>query len=1203
MKTQKAFHRNSLAALPLLALVAVLAAFALPEHRGAAVSARGSSHSARRADAPAASTAEPARAAHISPHVPGDAQGVRAAEAAVEAWVKEELSSCPQLAGGDRFAPYAAAAAIPPPVYRPRLEHANGWYYPTGSSNYQYLGWLGYNPNFNGYHLAQDMANPEGDPVYAVDYGEVLYSQCVGGYGGPSGGTCGGAVAIQHRAKDGTWFTALYGHLHNYVSAGTRVYAGDVIGYSNNWSPPHVHFGVRLGANPDPANWYVGYTSSTSNTLGFTNPNTFLGSYSACKNGTSVNFRPNNAPPVHPNGTLVRSVSDATNTVYLLRDGQKQGITSPAALRNLYPNGGFDFKDVIVIAQDEFERYPTGSAISGQLPSNGRTHSEGRLIKRSPGGEISIVTDNGTRRGFVSAQVFTGLGYLFCNVADATAANYDSYPTGPPVTGEATTNSCTYSVSPQSRTVASAGGNNSFGVTAGSGCSWTASSNASWLSVTSGGSGSGGGTVGYSVAQNTGQQRAGSITVSGGSQSFTHTVTQDAGVVVTNPTAQQVSDYADQLSVTYKVPSVVIKALLEQESGWRQFNSDGSTVTHTEPDGRIGVGLTQVTVQNTSSVTLSLGVIQEGTPQGSNPFTTTTSQVSVSVDRLKTEWQYNMEVGVRVLVAKKVSSAGAGDDATILENWYYPLAYYNGAVKGGANDPNNASYSRSVSTASDWKSVGKFPYQECVFNIIAQLYTIPAARSSFYGPAIKVTLPGPSAVGSGAGQYGYVEPVFCFYDWAIYYADGAVQIGNWGGSGNGCITAAKTRTGVSVHKVKFGAPGSAPSAPTITSPGTASEPGASVATTTPVFQWNASPEASSYSLYVSKSPYGSANIVYSNTTLTGTSFTPPAGTLVSGEKYRWNMTASNASGESGVSNTLYFNVEAPPETRTLTVASSNPASGVSVTTSPADNGGSGTGNTPFTRTYNVNTSVSLTAPATAGGNSFEKWLRDGADYSSGRSVNVTLVNNHTLTAVYATPPPGLRIDSVIPAAGPTGGEQQVRLTGQLQGVSGVSVGGNSATWSYTNGTSEITLTTPPHAVGAVSIVLTPAAGSPYTKPNAFAYLPTSFTDDPLVAGVTQARAQHVIELRQAVDALRAVAGLPQAQWTEPVLVNFVTPVKFAHIGEIRTYMEDAAVALGYARRSYTDPTYEAGLVIKRVHVEELRLRILALAGECPRCLL
>jgi reprolysin-like metallo-peptidase family M12B len=190
----------------------------------------------------------------------------------------------------------------------------------------------------------------------------------------------------------------------------------------------------------------------------------------------------------------------------------------------------------------------------------------------------------------------------------------------------------------------------------------------------------------------------------------------------------------------------------------------------------------------------------------------------------------------------------------------------------------------------------------------------------------------------------------------------------------------------------------------------------------------------------------------------------------------------------------------------------------------------------------------------------------------------------------------LRIDSVIPPAGRTSGGQQIKLAGSFDNLMTVTMGGVSASWSYTNGTIEVTVTTPPHAVGAVNIDLTPTSGSPYSKSNAFAYLPTVFTDDTLVVGVTTAKAQHIIELRQAVDALRLVSGLAPAPWADPVLQPFNTVIKAVHILELRLYLEDAAGRLGYTAGSYTDPPLSSGFVIKRVHIEELRQRIRAIAG-------
>ncbi len=90
-------------------------------------------------------------------------------------------------------------------------------------------------------------------------------------------------------------------------------------------------------------------------------------------------------------------------------------------------------------------------------------------------------------------------------------------------------------------------------------------------------------------------------------------------------------------------------------------------------------------------------------------------------------------------------------------------------------------------------------------------------------------------------------------------------------------------------------------------------------------------------------------------------------------------------------------------TRTLTVSSSNPSSGVSITISPNDNNGQGSGATQFSRVYFNNAVATLTAPSTSAGNFFQKWQRDGVDVSTSLTTNVTMDANHTMTAVYLTP--------------------------------------------------------------------------------------------------------------------------------------------------------------------------------------------------------
>ena len=76
---------------------------------------------------------------------------------------------------------------------------------------------------------------------------------------------------------------------------------------------------------------------------------------------------------------------------------------------------------------------------------------------------------------------------------------------------------CTFNVSPTVQNASSAGTNGAASITVASGqnCSWTASSAASWITITSGAFGQGNGSVAYTVAANTGQARTGVINIAG----------------------------------------------------------------------------------------------------------------------------------------------------------------------------------------------------------------------------------------------------------------------------------------------------------------------------------------------------------------------------------------------------------------------------------------------------------------------------------------------------------------------------------------------------------------------------------------------------------------------------------------------------------------------------------------------------------------
>ena len=74
---------------------------------------------------------------------------------------------------------------------------------------------------------------------------------------------------------------------------------------------------------------------------------------------------------------------------------------------------------------------------------------------------------------------------------------------------------CSYGLSPTSTNLTANGGTGSVAVTTGGGCTWTAVSNVGWLGIISGSSGTGNGTVNFSVGSNPGPVRTGTLTIAG----------------------------------------------------------------------------------------------------------------------------------------------------------------------------------------------------------------------------------------------------------------------------------------------------------------------------------------------------------------------------------------------------------------------------------------------------------------------------------------------------------------------------------------------------------------------------------------------------------------------------------------------------------------------------------------------------------------
>ncbi len=100
-----------------------------------------------------------------------------------------------------------------------------------------------------------------------------------------------------------------------------------------------------------------------------------------------------------------------------------------------------------------------------------------------------------------------------------------------------------------------------------------------------------------------------------------------------------------------------------------------------------------------------------------------------------------------------------------------------------------------------------------------------------------------------------------------------------------------------------------------------------------------------------------------------------------------------------VGSTISFDVGFPAVGSSLLRVGAS-ATGTTMSVSPNDSYGKGGGNTDFTRAFLDGTVVSLSAPATAGSLSFQKWYQDGVVYSTNTSIGVTMNSDHRLFALY-----------------------------------------------------------------------------------------------------------------------------------------------------------------------------------------------------------
>lgn len=178
-------------------------------------------------------------------------------------------------------------------------------------------------------------------------------------------------------------------------------------------------------------------------------------------------------------------------------------------------------------------------------PASGSSLAGYKLYYGTVSKSYSFTVTAGTQTSYTVTNLNEGETYYF------TATAYDTAGAESAASNEVAytvPSSCSYSIAPTSRSFAAAGGTGSVTVTAPGTCSWTAGNPASWITITSGASGKGNGTVNYSVSANTGSSSRTAVSTIGGAVftvtqagTSTYTITASAGPNGTISPAGQVT--------------------------------------------------------------------------------------------------------------------------------------------------------------------------------------------------------------------------------------------------------------------------------------------------------------------------------------------------------------------------------------------------------------------------------------------------------------------------------------------------------------------------------------------------------------------------------------------------------------------------------------------------------------------------------------
>jgi YVTN family beta-propeller protein len=534
---------------------------------------------------------------------------------------------------------------------------------------------------------------------------------------------------------------------------------------------------VQVAVTPNGAQVYVVVRGLNQVAVIDTASNTVIGTVGVGNRPVAVAFNVNGSKAYVPNlySGNVSVIDTASRTVlsaFTAGSGPSAVTVTPANkiyVSNQYSNSvtvhDMNGNLLTSIAGFSFPNWlaanPSGSRV---FVSNGNSSSAGVIDTSSNTLMATVATGSSPTSVAVSSDglnAYVVNEYSFSlstisvatNVVMNTISHVGVYPIAVATTPAVGGGGCTYSLSASSASFNAAGGTGSVNVTAGSGCAWTAVSNVNWAGITGGASGSGNGTVSFSVNSNgSANSLSGTLTIAG--QTFT---INEAGVPCSyslSATSASFNSNGGTGSVNVTAPSGCAWTAVSN-IGWTQVTSGASG----NGNGSVNFSVNANNTANSLSGTLAIA---------GQTFTVNESGVACTYSLSASSGSFNSNGGTGSV--NVTAPSGCSWTAVSNQGWTQ--------VTSGASGNGNGTVNYSVNANNTANSLSG------TLTIAGQTYTVTES-----GVSCTFTLSATSASFNSAGGTGSVNvtaPAGC--SWTAVSNQGWTQVtGGASGSGNGIV--------------------------------------------------------------------------------------------------------------------------------------------------------------------------------------------------------------------------------------------------------------------------------------------------------------------------------------------------------------------------------------------------------------------------------